>query len=151
MVLSDFCEKIKISRCRWPGYCSIAHREVFTNIIIVLLLATPLAAGGHAHRENRGHLGGAGRHAVLQRASTRYRPSGSSRPFRSFHSRPIRSVPSSPSPRVHHRWSCPDGALILHMSPTSGGCLLFRWRWVRTPIIELRTGIHSATITNLRT
>ena len=25
MVLSDFCEKIKISRCRWPGYCSIAH------------------------------------------------------------------------------------------------------------------------------
>ena len=24
MVLSDFCEKIKISRRRWPGYCGIA-------------------------------------------------------------------------------------------------------------------------------
>ena len=24
MVLSDFCEKIKISRWRWPGYCGIA-------------------------------------------------------------------------------------------------------------------------------
>ena len=25
MVQSDFCQKIKISRCRWPGYCGIAH------------------------------------------------------------------------------------------------------------------------------
>ena len=25
MVLSDFCEKIKISRRRWPGYCGIAQ------------------------------------------------------------------------------------------------------------------------------
>ena len=30
MVLSNFCEKIKISRFRWPGYCSIALFKFLT-------------------------------------------------------------------------------------------------------------------------
>ena len=33
MVLSDFCEKIKISRCRWPGYCGIALNEVSDHFV----------------------------------------------------------------------------------------------------------------------
>ena len=40
MVLSDFCEKIKISRCRWPGYYSIAH----SKLAMLLVISTP---GGH--------------------------------------------------------------------------------------------------------
>ena len=34
MVLSDFCEKIKISRRRWPGYCGIAQNLDLVYIII---------------------------------------------------------------------------------------------------------------------
>ena len=50
-------------------------------IIVVLLLAAPPAAARHAHLEHA-HLGGAGRHAVLQ--GPRARPSGPSRPSGSF-------------------------------------------------------------------
>ena len=37
MCPEDFCEKIKILRCRWPGYCSIAQWTFFCWILFWML------------------------------------------------------------------------------------------------------------------
>ena len=84
----------------------------FTNVIIVLLIAAHSAAVCHAQGVHPGHLGGTGHNAGLQRPRT-WPPAR--RP-----SRPFRSVPSSPSPRVRHCCCCLDSALIPHVSRSSG-------------------------------
>ena len=90
-------------------------KYIICIIINVLLIAAHSAAVGHAQGVDPGHLGGAGHNAVLQRPRA-WPPAP--RP-----SRPFRSVPSSPSPRVRHCCCCLDSALILHAMPgLSGGC-----------------------------
>ena len=37
MVLRDFFQKNKISRCRWPNYCSFAHKQFIKFFFIVSL------------------------------------------------------------------------------------------------------------------
>ena len=102
----------------------------FANVIVVLLIAAHSAAVCHAQGVDPGHLGGTGHNAVLQRPRAgppAPRPSRPSRSFRLFRpsrasrpSRPLRSLRSRPSPRVRHRWSSPDSALIPHVARSSG-------------------------------
>ena len=97
-------------------------------IIVVLLLAAHSAAVGHAHRVHLGHLGGAGRHAVLQARA------GPSRP------RPFRSSTSRPSPRIH-------GGIRLGIHGITHvtwppGCLFYRfYRFHRTGVLTLCTDL----------